>query len=101
VEPFNVVAALTQWGSCTFSYFHGIDADLSSNEMILGVNSCSGWAASARERVTPPEVQSINPSLDVQNGWWLYLAYEQDTNGVHQIYLHRDRPPIYLPVVMK
>ncbi len=101
VEPLNVVTALTHRGNCALSYFHGIDADLGSNEMILGVNSCSGWAASARERMTPPEVQSINPSLDVQNNWWLYLAYEKDTNGQHQIYLHRDRPHIYLPVVFR
>ncbi len=97
VEPLNIVSSLVHRGNCAIAYFHGIAQG--SDEQIMGTNSCSGWDAGPRDYVTQADVQSINPSLAVQNDWWLYLTYEQNIGGVHQIYFHRAAPDIMLPAI--
>lgn len=102
-EPLWLVSDIGQIGSCTFVYFHGIQGPTSENERIWGVNSCDGWAASARDQVTVSGIRSIYPSLVTANNWWVYLAYEQtNTNGtIREIYFVRNRPALYLPLIRK
>jgi hypothetical protein len=94
---------MAQIGNCTYVYFHGIQGSTTNNERIWGVNSCSGWASSARDQVTTSGVRSIYPSLIAANNWWVYLTYEQtNTSGtVREIYFIRNQPAIYLPTILK
>lgn len=101
VDPLNLVSDVVQWGSCAVTYFHGTSIGLIDNEIIWGVDSCSGWSESPRDQITTDSVRSINPNLDVHNNWWFYLVYEQGTETVRQIYLQRTKPNLLLPVVFK
>ncbi|MEJ2749496.1 MAG: hypothetical protein P8183_16570, partial [Anaerolineae bacterium] len=101
-DPLNLVSDIVQWGNCAVTYFHGTLVGGIDNEIVWGVDSCSGWSESLRDQVTTDSVRSINPNLNVQNNWWLYLAYEQGTGtSARQIYLQRTKPDLYLPVVFK
>ena len=110
-DPLNAVSTLVDRGGCAIAYFHGTDEANSGspgyidNEIVWGVNSCDRWSQSARDQVTLPALRSINPNLDVQSNWWLYLAFEQDTedpdNNARQIYFMRSKPDVYLPVMFK
>lgn len=102
-EPLWLVSDLGQIGKCTFVYFHGISGSTTENERIWGVNSCNGWAASARDQVTVSGIRSIYPSMVTVNNWWVYLAYEQtNTDGtIREIYFIRNKPAIYLPLIRK
>jgi hypothetical protein len=101
----NGVSAITSRGQCSIVYLHGTVSN-QANEIITGIDSCSGWGGSwlniRRDDVTNNTIQSVNPDVSVQNNWWLYLAYDQGvSDGPHQIYLHKQIPGVYLPVTFK
>ena len=100
-DPLNLVSDIVQWGNCAVTYFHGTSVGLIDNEIIWGVDSCSGWSESPRDQVTTDSVRSINPNLDVQNNWLFYLVYEQGPTTVRQVYLQRTKPDLFLPVIFK
>lgn len=102
----NGVSAITSRGQCAIVYLHGTIPTYQDNEIIAGVNNCSGWGDNwsnvYRDEVTYDTVQSVNPNVGVQNDWWLYLAYDQGiSDGPHQVYLHKQVPGIYLPVAFR
>lgn len=101
-DPLNLVSDVARWGNCTVAYFHGTVIGPNDNEIIWGVDSCSGWSQSPRDQVTTNNMRSINPNLDVQNNWWFYLVYERGTGtAARQVYLQRTKPNVLLPVVFK
>lgn len=102
-DPLNLVSAVIEWRKCTVSYFHGTSTDfVGENEIIWGVDSCTNWDDSPRDKVTSETVRSLNPSLSTQGNWWLYLVYEQGTGlNPRQIYFQRTKPDIYLPIAFK
>lgn len=103
-DPFDVISGVAQVGQCTYVYFHGIQGPSgSNNERIWGTNSCSNWAASARDQVTNSSIRAINPSMISANNWWLYMAYEQvnASSTLREIYFIRNQPAIYLPTILK
>jgi hypothetical protein len=102
----NGVSTITSRGQCSIVYLHGTMPTYQESEIIAGVDNCSGWGSNwsniRRDEVTNDTVQSVNPSIAVQNDWWLYLAYDQgESDGPHQVYLHKSIPGVFLPAVFK
>lgn len=111
-DPFDMITSLASMRGCMMSYFHGVISGQSEddNEQILGSNSCSGWAQSAPDVVTPFDVRSINPDMVVVDDWFVYLTFQEtqkipNTNPPEfeppQIRFVRNEPAIYLPVMAK
>lgn len=100
VNPFSVKSTITQVGSCSYVYFHGIPQG-QSNEQILGVNSCNNWFANGRDEVTPQVDSSINPKIESQNDWFVYLVYEDISDETRSVWFVRNDPNVYLPVITK
>jgi hypothetical protein len=103
-DPFNVVSAAVSHQGCIYSYFHGT-AELeqtNDHEVIRGVNSCTGWAASARDVVTSDTVRSVFPVMASQKQW-LYLVYESGAGANRQIVFRRVAidAKLYLPLVSR
>ncbi len=101
-DPLNLVSDIVQWGNCAVAYYHGTSTDFpGDNEIVWGVDSCSGWSEGLRDKATTENYRSLNPNLSVQNNWWMYLAYEQGTTNKRHIYLLRTKPNLFLPVVFR
>jgi hypothetical protein len=103
-DPFNVASAVIAHQGCLYSYFHGTSDQYNENsELIWGVNSCNGWAASAPDRVTLDSHRSMFPTLASQ-GQWLLLAYESGLEGSNrQIEFRRAlvEVKVYLPIIFR
>ncbi|MEW5987035.1 MAG: hypothetical protein AB1791_10415 [Chloroflexota bacterium] len=104
-DPYEVTSSLAYANDCLYVYFHGTEPNSAypDNEVISGVNSCDGWSANGRDRVTEPQTRAIFPSIAILADR-LLLTYEWVNGGDHQIYLMRaDLPPdyLYLPVIVR
>ena len=101
--PYSVLSGATSFQNCTLIYFHGtIDGETTESEQLFGTSSCNGSIWGNRETLTANDVQTLRPNLDTQNNWWVYLTFEQvDGSGKSQIWLLRNQPALYLPVILK
>ncbi len=99
-EPAHLFSTIGYQGGCLLTYFHGGEA--AANEKLYGTSNCVGNTWSSREEVVTNAEQSLHPVIEVHNNWFVYLAYQQDDGtGKEQIWFVRNKPAVYLPLIVK
>lgn len=107
-DPFDIITVPIVYRGCLFTYYHGIDIDLTEqNELIWGVNQCDNWSGGGHERLTDPTVErTIYPDVTTQAGGWIYLVYDRVDSAHDEVYFMRSQndspyPWLYLPVIRR
>ena len=82
--PKYITSDIFQISECIYVYFHGIDDMISTNELIMGVNSCDNWSSSGRDNsISDPQNQALHVSVAAIDEF-VQLVYTELINGTSQ-----------------
>ncbi len=91
---------------CKLVILSGIAGSTSSNnEKVRIGNSCNNFSSNPTIQAIDNSLgindRAIKPSASVGDNWFIYVAYERKGQTRSDIYIVRNMPAIYLPMILK
>lgn len=108
LDPAYLTPQMIMTGNCPLILFNGIIGNPSTaDERIRMSSGCEGWSKnpinSSVQAVMGTNQRAVVPSATTANGWFIQLAFERKSGvgGTSQIFVLRNKPGLYLPVILK
>lgn len=102
-EPYSLTSSIISLGGCLNIAFDG--KVLNGSEQIFLGYRCSGWGIPTELTGNDESSRTIQPAAASQNNWWGYVVYEEfvgdDVNANKQVFFIRNKPAVYLPMIIK
>lgn len=108
-DPTFLRPQMVMTGSCPIVIFTSLDTGSEAEEHIRISSGCEGWSnnntVDSVNDLVGTNKRAIFPAAATSNGWFTQLAFQikdgTDDSDISHIYVTRNQPGIYLPVVLK
>ena len=110
-DPAFLNPQMVMSGTCPVVFFSSMDLtpinpnDDDKDERMRTSSGCEGWSknntVSTVEATLGTNRRVVLPTAASANGWFIHLAYERKENDVSNIFVARNIPGIYMPVILK
>ena len=109
-DPAYLKPQMVMNGNCPLIMFSSIIGNpTASDERIRISSGCESWSKnpviSSVQGVMGTNQRAVAPSATTANGWYIHLAFERKDGSaatdVSQIFVTRNMPGLYLPVILK